>query len=135
MVLCMSDTKKYTGGCHCGKVQYEVEVDLGAGTTKCNCSICQKTNYWGALVKPGAFKLLSGQDSLSDYQFNTKQGHHLFCKHCGIRSFCRGNVPEIGGEYVSINVNCLDDVDVTAVPVRYLNGRNNTWAEDVPPRP
>jgi hypothetical protein len=131
----MSDTKKYKGGCHCGKVQYEVEVDLGAGTSKCNCSICQKTNYWGTLVKPSAFKLLSGEDSLSDYQFNTKQGHHLFCKHCGVRSFTRGSVAELGGEFVSINVNCLDDVDVTAVPVKYFNGRNGTWAEDVPPRP
>jgi hypothetical protein len=120
-------TRTYSGGCHCGKVRYEAQIDLSAGSGKCNCSICTKTANWGVIIKPSAFTLLSGEESLSDYQFNTKSNHHLFCKHCGVRSFGRGNIPQIGGEYVSINLNCLENVDLSTVPVRHFDGRNGKW--------
>lgn len=127
----MSQTT-YTGSCHCGKVSFEADIDLGAGTTRCNCSICRKTRFWGALVKPEAFRLLKGENELSDYQFGSKAGHHLFCKTCGVRPFGRGYVEAIGGAYVSINVGCLDNLpltDLADVPVQYFDGRSDTWAE------
>lgn len=123
-------TKTYTGSCHCQRVRFEVELDLGAGTGRCNCSICAKSRNWSALVKPAAFRLLSGEDALGDYQFGSHVTHHLFCKHCGVRPFGRGNVPEIGGEYVSVSVACLDDAtpaELIEAPLRYFDGRNNNW--------
>jgi hypothetical protein len=127
--------KTYAGSCHCGAVRYEVELDLAAGTSKCNCSICSKTRAWSAVVKPNAFRLLKGEDALSDYQFGSKAGHHLFCKHCGVRPFGRGYVEQIGGDFVSINVAALDNVpdeELAKAPVQFMNGRDNDWSN--PPK-
>lgn len=119
----------YSGSCHCGQVKYQAELDLSQGTGKCNCTFCRKVRNWNVIIKPAAFKLLSGEEALSDYSRN-EAVHHLFCKHCGARTFSRGDIPEIGGAYVSIQVGTLDDVtpeELIAAPVRYFNGLDNDW--------
>ena len=124
--------KTYQGSCHCGEVRFEADIDLAEGTNKCNCSICTKTRDWNAIIKPAAFRLIAGEDAVSDYRFGSKQGSHLFCKTCGVRSFERGHVKEVGGDYVSIKLASLDDVDVKELieaPVRYANGHDNKWWE------
>lgn len=122
--------KTYTGGCHCGAVRYEADLDLDAGTMKCNCSICTKVRNWLVMVKPEAFRLLAGEAQLSDYQFGTKRIHHLFCRQCGVHSFGWGTIPEAGGKLYAVKVNCLDEVDVAALvgaPLAYIDGRNDNW--------
>lgn len=122
--------KSYAGSCHCGAVRFEADIDLSSGTNKCNCSICTKTRNWNTIVKPEAFRLLSGEDSLTDYHNGSPLNHFLFCRHCGVRSFSRGYVKEIGGDYVAIQIASLDNVDpqeIVAAPVRYSDGRNNAW--------
>lgn len=122
--------KTYKGSCHCGKVRFEVDLDLSAGTVKCNCSICSKLRSWLAAVSPDALRLLSGQSELLDYQFGPRRIHHLFCRTCGIRPFGHANIAEAGGEFYAVNLAVLDDVDpvqLANAPVQYVDGRNDNW--------
>lgn len=114
--------KTYTGGCHCGKVRYEVNMDLKSGMT-CNCSHCSKKGFILSFVPEKQFKLLSGENNLTDYQFNKKIIHHLFCKTCGVQSFGRGKGPN-GSPTVAVNIRCLDNVDVSKIPTTEYNGKD-----------
>jgi hypothetical protein len=113
---------KHGGGCHCGTVRYEVETDLGR-VMSCNCSICQKRGALLTFVPASQFTLLSGGDALTDYQFNKKIVHHLFCGTCGVGSFARGRGPD-GSEMVAVNVRCLDNVDVAALTITPFDGKS-----------
>ncbi|MFN7132875.1 MAG: GFA family protein [Myxococcales bacterium] len=118
----MGETKTYKGSCHCGRVQYEVAMELGPVVT-CNCSICSRTGSMLAFVPAAQFTLLSGEDALTDYQFGKKSIHHLFCATCGIRSFARGRDPG-GNEMAAVNVRCLEGVDLDALQVHKYDGRS-----------
>ena len=98
------------GGCHCGAVRYQVEIDPDAQAISCNCSMCGRSGTLLAFVPESAFKLEKGEGNLTDYQFNKHVIHHVFCKTCGIKSFARGTGPR--GPMVAINMRCLDNVDV-----------------------
>jgi hypothetical protein len=115
------DAKTYQGGCHCGRIRYEVTGDLSQAFD-CNCSICIKRGALWGFVKAPQFKLVQGDDALNDYQFGKKKIHHLFCQSCGVGSFSRGLAPN-GEETFAINVNCLDGVDVGALKVTPFDGR------------
>lgn len=113
---------KYTGGCHCGKVRYEVELDIKE-VTACNCSICGKRGALLAFAPESSFKLLSGEAEISHYSFGKKRIDHSFCSVCGVGSFGSGAMPD-GTKIKSINVRCLDDVDPLKFPVRHFDGKN-----------
>ena len=121
----------YTGGCHCGAVRYEADMDLSQGTLKCNCSICRKTRAWLVGIGADDFRLLKGQEALSDYQFGSKNIHHLFCKHCGVKSFGRAAAGPGGKPFVAVLLSTVDDIsdaDLAATPVIFIDGRNNNFA-------
>jgi len=113
----------YRGGCQCGAVSYQVNLDIGTPTT-CNCSRCQPLGVVWSFVPRSAFTLGSGTDNLTEYRFNSKKIQHLFCKTCGIESFAYGVMPD-GSPTVAINVNCLEGVDPRALECMHHDGRSS----------
>ena len=118
--------KRHRGTCHCGDVRFEVVVD-GTSGSKCNCTVCTKINGTGAMVKPDAFTLLSDESKLGTYVWGGKISTRYFCKNCGVHCFGRGHLAQLGGDYVSVNLNCLDDIDLRDVSVIFWDGRHNNW--------
>jgi hypothetical protein len=110
------------GGCHCGAVRFHVDLDLAQPAVTCNCSICARSGTMLSFAPAAQLVIDQGEDNLTDYQFNKKVIHHLFCKTCGIKPFGRGTMPD-GKEMVAINVRCLDDIDLAQVPTRQVNGK------------
>jgi hypothetical protein len=111
-----------TGGCHCGRVRYEVMTDL-ASVLDCNCSHCSKRGALWNFVPADRFTLTAGGEGLVDYQFNKKLIHHLFCPACGIESFACGKGPD-GNDIVAVNVRCLDGIEIGALKLTPINGRD-----------
>lgn len=117
----MSESRTHSGGCHCGAVRYEVDAPVFESGVACNCSICNKSGSVLSFVPAAAFRLLTGEDVLTDYRFNKHVIHHVFCARCGIKSFARGRQPD-GTPMVAINLRCVDGVDVTKLQVHHYDG-------------
>ncbi|HKA87623.1 MAG TPA: GFA family protein [Haliangiales bacterium] len=120
----------------CGRCGARCELDLAAGTTRCNCSFCRKARFWMAFAKAGEFRLLEGAEALTDYQHHPPSRpapflHFTFCSRCGVRPFTRGGaMPRFGGEFFAVNVACLDDAsddELAQAPIHYADGRNDNW--------
>jgi hypothetical protein len=114
-------TVKHSGGCHCGRVRFEVETSVRLEVAECNCSICAKAGYLHLIVPADRFHLLAGRDDLTTYTFNTGVAKHHFCKHCGVKSFY---IPRSHPDGVSVNARCLDDVAIDSLTVLPFDGRN-----------
>ncbi len=109
------------GGCHCGRVKFEVEIPDVVNVNRCNCSICKKSGYLHVIVSSDRFRLLSGEESITDYRFHSGVARHLFCKICGIKSFY---VPRSHPEGYSVNLNCLDLPEDTDILIKEFDGQN-----------
>jgi hypothetical protein len=115
----------YEGGCHCGRVRFRVQGDL-ANASNCNCSICTMKGSLHLVVPREQFALLQGKDALSTYLFGTHTAKHTFCRHCGIHSFY---VPRSKPDGYSVNIRCLDNVDISAIRPRPFDGQH--WEEEM----
>lgn len=120
-------TKQYQGSCHCGSVRYEVTLDLANPASRCNCSACTKTGVTSMLVKPDAFVLLAGADHTGTYVWGAKIGRRHFCRYCGVHCYAPGHLAEVGGDYVSINLNTIDGLDLATLELQHWDGRHNNW--------
>lgn len=109
---------KVQGSCHCQAVRFRIESTVEERTT-CNCSLCRRRATQMIKVHESEFFLLSGKEQLRQYQFHTHTAIHHFCGVCGIYPFHRKRVTP---DYYGINVNCLDHVDLSALPLRETHG-------------
>ena len=116
-----SGMAKYVGGCHCGRVRFEVEAPAEIEPLECNCSICTKSAFLHLIVPRSRFSLIRGAESLTTYTLNTSVAKHLFCKVCGVKSFY---IPRSNPDGYSVNVRCLDLPASATVTVRPFDGKN-----------
>ncbi len=114
----------YQGSCHCGAVRFEVEAPEHIEADRCNCSICTKSGFLHMIVPLSRFKLLSGEESITTYRFNTGIAKHTFCKQCGVKPFY---TPRSNPDGIDINVHCLDTEPVS-VTITEFDGQN--WEEN-----
>jgi hypothetical protein len=111
----------HTGGCHCGRVRFEVDAPARLEVFDCNCSICRRTGYLHLIVPRTRFRLLSGAQALVRYQFGTGTAQHLFCGSCGIKSYY---VPRSHPDGYSVNARCLEPGTVESMVVTPFDGRD-----------
>lgn len=104
----------HRGGCHCRRVCFEVDAPAQLEVLDCNCSICRMAGFLHLIVPARHFRLLSGAEDLVEYTFNTGAARHLFCRHCGIKSFY---VPRSHPDGFDVNARCLDEATVTGMTV------------------
>ena len=116
-------TQTYSGGCQCGTVRYEVEMDIGE-VIACNCSRCGRLGSLLAFAPATQFKLLSADSDLTKFEFNRHTIQHQFCSTCGIQSFALGTNPKTGAKLAAINVRCVDGVEIDTLKVKKVDGRS-----------
>jgi hypothetical protein len=113
--------KKYNGSCHCGAVKYEGKLDMNEPVCECNCS---HDEIKGMLLSFGSkedFKILTGEDNLTEYKFNKMAIAHLFCKTCGVQCFSYEEPHRTG---IAINVKTLHDINIMTLKKAPYDGEN-----------
>jgi hypothetical protein len=110
----------HLGGCHCGRVRFEVIAPAQLEVVECDCSICSASGFLHLIVPAERFKLLKGGDALTSYTFNTGVAKHLFCSTCGVKSFY---VPRSHPDGFSVNARCIDSGTIQSITVSPFNGR------------
>jgi len=110
----------HQGGCHCGRVRFEVTADISE-VIDCNCSICTKKGFLHLIVEPSQFRMLKGADALATYRFNTGVARHTFCATCGIHRFY---TPRSHPDKVDVNARCIEGLDLSKLKVKPFDGQN-----------
>jgi hypothetical protein len=113
---------KYEGSCHCGNIKFEVEGKIESGLA-CNCSMCQRKGSLLWFVPRDAMRLLTPEENASSYLFNKHKITHRFCPTCGIHPYANGSMPT-GEPMAAINLRCLENIDLDAIPVTHYDGRS-----------
>ena len=111
----------HSGGCHCGKVRFEISTARSIEVLDCNCSICRRTQFLHLIVPDKDFNLLHGEDSLANYRFGTRTAEHLFCRVCGVKSFYR---PRSHPDCFSVNLRCIEDSHFAHISISHFDGEN-----------
>jgi len=113
---------KHAGSCHCGRVAFEVEGEI-ENALACNCSMCQRKGSLLWFVPRNALHMTTPESNATEYRFNKHVIAHCFCPVCGIHPYGLGTDPK-GNEIAAINIRCLTDIDLPAVPVTHYDGRS-----------
>ncbi|TWI01022.1 hypothetical protein IP90_02644 [Luteimonas cucumeris] len=112
---------KHQGSCHCGRVAFELEGDVGEAID-CNCSMCRRRGGLLAFFPREALTLTTPETDYATYRFNKEQIAHHFCPNCGVSPFSDGVDPRSGAKIAAVNLRCLPDVDLSQLKVTPVDG-------------
>ncbi|HEY1091300.1 MAG TPA: GFA family protein [Burkholderiaceae bacterium] len=112
----------HQGSCHCGRIKFEVEGEIGPSVMSCNCSMCQRKGILMWFVPRAALRLLTPEADAATYLFNQHKIKHRFCTNCGIHPFGEGPSPA-GEAMAAVNVRCIEGIDLQALEVKHFDGR------------
>lgn len=118
------DIKIAEGGCHCGSVRFRVALGEGLNNpVRCSCSLCRMRGAVMVFAPLGGIEILSGQECLASYRFNTNTAEHHFCSRCGIYTH---HQRRFDPSLYAVNVACLDGVSpFDFEEVRVIDGVNH----------
>jgi hypothetical protein len=119
-------TVTHQGGCHCGRVRFEVDAPAELVVDECNCSICRMTGFLHLIVPRERFRVVRGEDALTTYTFGTHTASHTFCHHCGVKSFY---VPRSHPDGFSVNARCIDEGTVRSMKIVPFDGTH--WEREI----
>lgn len=116
------------GSCHCGAQRFTAPAP--DSVTQCTCSTCTKHGTVAAYYAPGEVEFSLTPDRLSAYQWGDRMMTFHHCATCGCSVFAESDAwTTEGGEArparITLNARLFDDLDLDAVPVRYVDGRND----------
>jgi hypothetical protein len=122
----MSPLVTHRGGCHCGAVAFEVDAPAQLTVSECNCSICRMTGFLHLILPRTRFRLLRGAQALGEYRFHTGTARHLFCRHCGVKSFY---VPRSNPDGYSVNLRCLEPATLEGFRIEPFDDEHRAASE------
>lgn len=120
---------RYSGSCHCGRVQFEVEATIDH-VRVCDCSICRRRGALNFRVPQNSLNLLTPWQDLVCYQWGSMTAEDYFCPTCGILPFRRPGKPStqelLNGiepfDGWAVNVRCIEGIDIDSLPIRKIHG-------------
>lgn len=112
----------YRSSCHCGNIAFSVEADIDQAM-ECNCSHCSRKGYLLSFVPREQLSVEASKVEPATYTFNTHRIRHRFCPVCGCAPFGEGVDPG-GKATAAINIRCLENIDLAAVPRMAVDGRS-----------
>ena len=112
----------YEGACHCGGVRFRISHQPDELTT-CDCSLCAMRSAIMAKVPEASLEIVSGEDLLTLYEWNSRVAKHYFCRRCGIYVFHRKRAAP---DHYGVNARCLADLDPASLLLRATEGANMT---------
>ncbi|WP_244550863.1 GFA family protein [Bradyrhizobium sp. Rc3b] len=112
---------EHCGRCHCGSVKFYVQAPRELSAVRCNCSICQMSGFVHLLVPGNKLRIESGEEFLTEYQFNKNIARHTFCRVCGVKPFYR---PRSNPAGFSVNIRCLDNRTIERITMSEFDGKH-----------
>jgi len=119
---------RLTGSCHCGAQRFAAPAP--DSVTACTCTTCTKRGTLAAYYAPGEVRLDLTPGTLTPYEWGDRMMTFFHCATCGCAVYAEAPAwtteeGEARPARSVLNARLFEDLDLTALPVRHVDGRND----------